>query len=125
MQVWILHQQSEPSKGKLPFSGNAPGQTANCCEEPSPQPHPKANILHDEFQDSKFRQPRDEKLEFALQIPVQVWEVLSRRWWGWLTWLLSLLPGTVGGFYCDFSAALAVLRVENVTAVFHNSQRHG
>lgn len=31
VQVWILHQQSEPSKGKLPFSGDAPGQAANCC----------------------------------------------------------------------------------------------
>lgn len=32
VQVWILHQQTEPSKGKLPFSGDAPGQAANLCE---------------------------------------------------------------------------------------------
>lgn len=32
VQVWFLHQQSEPSKGKLPFSRDAPGQAANCCE---------------------------------------------------------------------------------------------
>lgn len=31
-QVWILYHQTEPSKGKLSFSGDAPGQTVNCCE---------------------------------------------------------------------------------------------
>lgn len=40
--------------------------------------------------------------------------VLSHRWWDWLMWELSLVPGTEnrGQFYSDFSAAFAVLRLE-------------
>lgn len=108
MQVWILHHQSEPSKGKLPLSGNASGQAGNGWEQPSPQPHPKADLLHDEFQDrANFGSPV--MRSWNLHVLVQVCH-----------------PGGAGsgeschlsqalrteGFYSNFSAAFAVPRLE-------------
>lgn len=112
MQVWILHHQSEPSKGKLPLPGNAPGQAAKGWEQPSPSLTLKLISCVMNFETEQISAvPWGESGICSCGAGVRV---LSHSWWGWLPWELPLVPGTESraGFCSDSSAAFAVLGLE-------------
>lgn len=84
VQVWILRQQSKPSDGDRPSPAMPLGRLQTAADNQSPGLVLGLIARWWISRQSKFWQSRNEKLEFALQIVVQVWGARALRWWGWL-----------------------------------------